>query len=606
MSLFTKRKGRRIASLEDEKEGEELPTGSGVSPSEEAADTSTDPVIQPMRFGKRQPKQSALRRGISINDNVRDLGDADGDEASRPNFLDENNIKYTGVGNDDAEEDSVVVRPVLSRSGSRRNKKRLSTASSSLRLSFGGAGDVGDEDTGPVVVTPNKRGAGASSSLTQRVLENNAFRKSLSGRLPTRYRASGENEGEEDTVSSGRNADGFDEDDDDDRPRYSQAYLDELQSSTPNTPQNLNSFQRNDGVQKYNEDSDLMDLDPSELDGAMVVDASELPFTSAVVSGSSLSLTAGTTTAPAGMMMTTTQIQERKERRARRALEGDAFQSDPDGDEENGEYISLLTDEQRRKKHEKERTRLVREDEDLGEGFDEFVEEKEALSIGRKAERAARRKRKEEMAALIDAAELGDDVAGMEGGTANDSGDDSEAERRAAYDAAQTRAGMEGLHRWSRNGNDDEDDGSAGGVHGSIPIPRMRPLPDLAMCLKQIQNTLEAMEMEAAQHRRKLNEVEQEKAEIAAREAEVQAVLDAAAAKYQHILGEKAGVSATAQPPAASFDTNNTHSPLRAIPTLGQTPLPPGLTGVYPIQRGLESLGTTPLRRPSPGDVLGD
>ncbi|CAK7566232.1 MAG: hypothetical protein SEPTF4163_004170 [Sporothrix epigloea] len=605
MSLFTKRKGRRIAPLDDEKKDEETPTSSGVSPSDETADTSPDPVIQPMRFGKRQPKQSALRRGISINDNDKVLGGADEDEAGGLNSSDGNSVNHTGHGDDIAEEGSVVVRPVLGRSGSRRNKKRLSTASSSSRLSFGGPGDDGSEDTGPVVVTPNKRGAGASSSLTQRVLENNAFRKSLSGRLPTRYRASDGNENDEDIMSSGRNNDNFDENNDD-RPRYSQAYLDELQSSTPNTPQNLTTLQRNNGVQKYGEDSELMDLDPSELDGAMVVDASELPLTSEVASRSSLSLTAGTTTAPAGMMMTTTQIQERKERRARRALEGDAYLSDPDRDEENGEYISLLTDEQKRKKREKERTRLVREDEDLGEGFDEFVEEKEALSIGRKAERAARRKRKEEMAALIDAAELGDDVAGMEGGTANDSGDDSEAERRAAYDAAQTRAGMDGLHHWTRNGNDDEDDGSVGGVHGSIPIPRMRPLPDLATCLEQMQSALEAMEMEAAEHRQKLNEVEQEKAEIAAREAEVQAVLDAAAAKYQHILGEKSAVFATAQPPAANFDTSSTHSPLRAIPSLGQTPLPPGLTGVYPIQRGLESLGTTPTRRPSPGDVFGD
>ncbi|CAK7231025.1 hypothetical protein SCUCBS95973_007772 [Sporothrix curviconia] len=592
MSLFTKRKGRRISTFEDE---DEPPSGSGAAPSEDA-DTSSDPVVQPIRFGKRQLKQSALRRSINVNDNDGGLGGTDADESSGPTTADEEVLNPPGGGaNDNDEEGPVVVRPALGRSGSRRNKKRLSTASTFSRLSFGGGfgggGDDndGDDDSGPVVVTPNKRGAGGASSLTQRVLETNAFRKSLSGRLPTRHRAHDGDDDDDDDHGKGA----FD----DDRPRYSQAYLDELQSSTPNTPQNLASLHRKNGG--GDDDGDLMDLDPSELDGAMVVDASELGLSSSTPAGTSSALSTGMMPAPVAKVLTETEIQERKNRRARRALEGD-YNPDADDDEDNGEYISLLTDEQKKKKREKERTRLVREDEDLGEGYDEFVEDKEALSIGRKAERAARRKRKEEMAALIDAAEMGEDAAaGKEGGAANDSGDDSEAERRAAYDAAQTRAGMEGLHHRTLNCNGGGDGDVLGGVHGSIPIPRMRPLPDLATCLKQMQSAVEALEVDAAQHRRKLNEVEQEKAEITAREAEVQAVLDAAAAKYQTVLGGN---------PAADPSANNTQSPLRALPALGQSPLrpfPPVLASDYPVQRGLESLGTTPTRRPNPDDVFG-
>ncbi|CAK7262740.1 hypothetical protein SEPCBS119000_000137 [Sporothrix epigloea] len=604
MDQFTKRKGRRIAPAEDE---EGLPLNSGFSPSEKE-DTSSDPVIQPMRFGKRQLKKPASRRSIGADYHEKDSGEANEDVKSRSTALDETELRPASHGNHDAEEGPAVVRPVLGRSGSRRNKKRLSTASTSSRFSLGGPGDNSDEDSGPVVFTPSRRGAGAFSGLAQRVLENNAFRKSLSSRLPTRHRASDENDDDgrrdEKGAQSGRGSGDFD-DNDDDRPRYSQAHLDELQSSTPNTPQNLNALQTKSGVQKHGDEGEPMYLDPSELDGAMIVDEAELPLSLAAPSGASFALTTGTATAPAGMAMSATQIQERKDRRARRALEGDAYNSDPDKDEENGEYISLLTDEQRKKKREKERTRLVREDEDLGEGFDEFVDEKEALSIGRKAERAARRKRKEEMAALIDAAELGDSAAGVEGGTVNDSGDDSEAERRAAYDAAQTRAGLEGLHHYSRNGNGDEADDLVGGVHGGTSVPRMRPLPDLATCLTQMQSAVEALEMEAAHHRQKLNEVEQEKSEIAAREVEVQAILDAAAAKYQPVLGGKATESVTTGLPGAHLDTNNAQTPSRALPALGQGPLPPGLAGVYPIQRGLESLGTTPTRRLDTSDVFG-
>ncbi|CAK7229992.1 hypothetical protein SBRCBS47491_007436 [Sporothrix bragantina] len=598
MSLFTKRKGRRISTFEDE---DEPASGSGAPPSDD--DPSSDPVVQPIRFGKRQLKQSALRRSINVNDDDGGLGGTDADESSGPTTADEEAPKLTGGANDNEEEGPVVVRPGLGRSGSRRNKKRLSTASTSSRLSFGGGlgggdDDDGGDDSGPVVVTPNKRGAGSASSLTQRVLETNAFRKSLSGRLPTRHRAPDDEEDDKDEAG-GKGPSGYD--DDDDRPRYSQAYLDELQSSTPNTPQNLSSLRRKNGIQDNGDNGEVMDLDPSELDGAMVVDESELGFSSAAAETSS-ALSTGLP-APAAKVLTETEIQERKDRRARRALEGDY---DPDADdEENGEYISLLTDEQKEKKREKERTRLVREDEDLGEGYDEFVEDKEALSIGRKAERAARKKRKEEMAALINAAEMGDDAAGGEGGAANDNGDDSEAERRAAYDAAQTRAGMEGLHHRTRNGNGDDDGDLVGGVHGTVPIPRMRALPDLTTCLKLMQSAVEALEVDAAQHRRKLNEVEQEKAEITAREAEVQAVLDAAAAKYQTVLGGNPATAATA---TTDPTVNNTQSPLRSMPALGQSPLralPPGLTGDYPVQRGLESLGTTPTRRPHPDDVFG-
>ncbi|KAL1887767.1 hypothetical protein Sste5346_010006 [Sporothrix stenoceras] len=597
MSLFTKRKGRRISTFDDDDEPQ-----NGSAPGGE--DQSSDPVVQPIRFGKRPLKQSALRRSINIAGSEDGLGGgADLDESSGPTTADVDTAKPTtsgaNDGGDNGNEDDgpVVVRPALGRSGSRKNRKRLSTASTSSRLSFGGMGggdDDEDDDGGPVVVTPNKRagtGGAGTPSLTQRVLETNAFRKSLSGRLPTRHRANDSGDDENPTKPT-------DYDDDDDRPRYSQAYLDELQSSTPNTPQNLASQRKKNGGSLN--DDDVMDLDPSELDGAMVVDASELGS-----SGSSSSALAGLAPPPpAATVLTATEIRERKDRRARRALEADAMADDEDEAEANGEYISLLTDEQKRKKKEKEMTRLVREDEDLGEGFDEFVEEKEALSIGRKAERAARKKRKEEMAALINAAEAGDDA---DGDVANNSADDSEAERRAAYDAAQTRAGMDGLQK-TRMGA--EDDGLEHGVQGTVPIPKMRPLPDLATCLQQMQSAVAALEVDAAQHRRRLAEVEQEKNEIAARETEVQAILDAAAAKYQTVLGGStaANAGATSTPGAgAGTMTDNTQSPLRAIPNLGQSPLrslPPGLAGDYPVQRGLESLGATPTRRPNADDFF--
>src|SRR5690606_35296250 len=116
-----------------------------------------------------------------------------------------------------------------------KQKKRPTTSS---RLSFGGAGEGGGEDTAPgeKPFTPKK-------TLGQRALEKNALRRSaslqnLSGILPMRFGGG-----------------------DEDRPKYSKEYLEELQSSTPATPQSVQIV----------DDGDAMDLDPSELEGALVV-----------------------------------------------------------------------------------------------------------------------------------------------------------------------------------------------------------------------------------------------------------------------------------------------------------------------------------------------
>ncbi|OAA62886.1 hypothetical protein SPI_04426 [Niveomyces insectorum RCEF 264] len=578
MSLFQKRKGRRISTFDDEEEE----SGGGASVDE--AGSAPEPAVQlPVRFGRRQLKQSALRRSINLinggaGGDEDQTGESSGtatDRKSDKEGEDDVNTNRQQEHDEDGESRPVVVRPNIGRSGSTRTKKRLS--SSSTRLSFGGSalGDGDNDDdsvssSGPGPTSTMRRAPAGTSSLTQRVLETNAFRRSLSGRLPARPI-------ERLRDSGGDQDDDIHDFDDDDRPRYSAEYLAELQSSTPNTPQNTASMrkQQNDAGGGSLGTGDAMDLDPSELEGAMVVDASELA-----------ALRPAT---PVAHVLTETEIQERKDRRARLALEKEALALGSDDDEANG-YISLAVDTKKQKQ--KEATRLVREDEDLGEGFDEFVED-ERLALGRKAERAARRRRKQEMAALIEAAEKdGGDGDGLaDGNRSNDDidDDDSEAERRAAYDAAQARAGMDGLAR--RRKATSATAAAAAAVDRPVAVPRMKPLPDLADCVARMRSTVQALAGEVALRREKLADVEREKQEIAAREKEVQAILDKAGATYQAALGTqgKNGVAAAA---AA------TQSPLR--------PLPPGLMGALPTERGLESLGTTPTRKNDPDDVFTD
>lgn len=457
-------------------------------------------VQRPIKFGRRPAKSSSLRKSINLNDDDDDDGNSDG------------GASVSGAGAKEDPRLPVVVRPSIARPGSTKQKKK--TASS--RLSFGPGEGAEDDDAG----TPALK-----KTLGRKALENNATKKGAAlHNLPTRFLGS-----------------------DDDRPRYSKEYLDELQSSTPNTPQNLSSLRITDD----DDGADEMALDPSELDGATVVQTSTTEV-------------AARSQHPAATVLTDGQIREKKERRARRALEADFISLDDDdeggGGGSDGEAgpVSVRFEKSSREPP----SRLVAEDEDLGEGYDEFVEDG-GLSLGRKAEREARRRHRREMAEMIHAAEEGSDA----------DSDDSEAERRAAYEAAQRRAGMDGLQRL-------DGDGDVDGA-GLNVIPKMRPLPDLNESVQRMHNLVQGLEDEVTRKRKKIAEMEKEKEEILQREREVQEILDQAGAKYQSLAGTEAV-------DVAKLAT--TQSPLR--------PVPPGLAGDLPVERGLESFGTTPTTRP--------
>jgi hypothetical protein len=389
----------------------------------------------------------------------------------------------------------VVIRPSISRSGSTKQKKKPTSS----RLSFGPGGGEGDDGA---TSTPRK-------SLGQKAAENNA----LKIKLPSRILG-----GEED------------------RPRYSKEYLSELQSSTPNTPHDMSTLTIED------EDVQMaMDIDPSELEGATVVPAPE--------QATSTTLTSRT---PAATILTQAQIREKKERRARLALQGDA-----------DDYIGLSDDEDEEDRlgsKKKKDSRLIAEDEDLGEGYDEYVEDG-GLSLGRTAEKKARLQAKKEMAELIASAESPDEDG--------ENSDDS-VERRADYEAAQRKKGL-GVEALGGDGDE----------IGANVIPKMRPLPDLQESLQRMKDLVQGLDDEVARKRARIAELKREKEEVVKREAEVQEILNQAGAKYQAVLGTNSGLGADAAKMVEQ-------SPLRV-------PLPPGLVPDQPAERGLESFGTTPV-----------
>ncbi|KAJ4286640.1 hypothetical protein N0V88_007930 [Collariella sp. IMI 366227] len=488
MSSFgAKRKPRIIQTFDDEGDEQTLTLNNGE---EEQSDRR-------IKFGRNKPvKASALRKSVNIN--YENEG-----SASAP----------AAPGGDDGDDDSgtpVVIRPGLGRFGSTKTKKRPSS-----RLSFGPSEGRADNAEPAALLT---KPFAPKKPLGQRLLGANALRKTSSlQNLAMRF--GGEEE----------------------RPKYNKEYLEELQSSTPNTPQNIASL--------HIHDPDEMDLDPSELEGALVVQSSAVAPLA----------TPPTATAH---ILTEAEIRERKERRARLAHETDFISLEGGSDDDQTpQTSSRMTVHFPLKAKD---SRLIAEDEDLGEGYDEFISDG-GLALGRKAEREAAKRHRREMAELIQAAEDGSDAES----------DDSEAERRAAYEAAQRRAGMDGLQR-------QEQDEDMNGAVGADAIPRMKPLPKLGEVLQRMREIVQGLEDEVMKKRATIGGLEKEKEEILAREKEVQEILNQAGAKYQAVVASAGGS-------VGDVSKLVTQSPLR--------PLPPGIAGELPVERGLESFGTTPTRR---------
>lgn len=263
---------------------------------------------------------------------------------------------------------------------------------------------------------------------------------------------------------------------DQDRPSYSNDYLKELRDSTPSTPK------------ASTEDEKDRTIDVAAKFGEVMK-----------VSGSSA-------------IPSEAEIREKKARRARLALEHGAKEEDFISlDSHMAEQDDNWDAVARGEKEELSDTRLVRDDEDFAEGFDEYVEDGK-ISLGRKAEREQKRKDRDAMRELIDDAEgLSDD-------------EDSDLEEKAAYEAAQTRAAM--------------GHGKPSGLARPGTPPKVTSLPKLSNSLERLRLSLASMETAKTQMISRMEELRKEKADIAIREVEIQAMIKEAGDNYERLKKE--------------------------------------------------------------------
>ncbi|KAH0351154.1 hypothetical protein KCU81_g2292, partial [Aureobasidium melanogenum] len=278
-----------------------------------------------------------------------------------------------------------------------------------------------------------------------------------------------------------------------DRPTYNRDYLDELKQSTPATPKDIAS-------------TSTTDTEDAAFTFKAAIDVKS-KF------GSDLSRYQPPTAIPSAA-----EIQEKKARRARLAKENDFLSLEDDGDDEEDDEAVTRDDQGRlilKPKEKYPETRLVHDDEDMLEGFDDFTTDGK-IAFGRKAQREEDQKRRAEMASMI---------ADAEGQSANDDNEDdeSEAERNAAFEVAQTRHGTYAAREQEANS-----------ARPQTP-PRVVPLPTMDSVVERLRKRLEEMQVVRANKANEMQSLVSEKSRISEEEGRVQAALRETGEKYQKL-----------------------------------------------------------------------
>ncbi len=285
-----------------------------------------------------------------------------------------------------------------------------------------------------------------------------------------------------------------------DRPSYSKDYLTELRNCTPSTPKDLSSY--NSSVE---EDEDLKALDVVSKFGG------------------------GSSSRSSGAIPTETEIREKKERRARLAKEHGAeadYISLEDYDSD-GEFkprrVQSAVSTYLQKESDREDTRLVRDDEDIAEGFEDFVEDAGRVTLNKKGKREQARKELEERRELIEMAEDSSEES------------DSEAEANEAYEMAQSRAGMDGLRLGdSAKAQSVRKRATRGAREPSV----MAKIPRLGDVVKGLKERLKEMEDGKGRMEKRMQEIDRELMKVKETEEHIQQQLVEAGEEFEKMKKE--------------------------------------------------------------------
>lgn len=280
-----------------------------------------------------------------------------------------------------------------------------------------------------------------------------------------------------------------------------------------------------------------------------------------------------------------TEIAEKKARRARLAreeaaeyisLDPDDPNLDDDDDEDLDENVmrnerGQLVLKPKEDKYGLSESRLVHEDEDIMENFDEFTEDGK-ISLGKKAEAEAARKRKQDMAAQI---------AEAEGASDAEDSDDSERARTDAFVANQTRHGI------YNNPHSTTTPAAALDLTAHRPKtpPIITPLPTVTIVAQRLEAQLASMQAARTQKLQEMRRLQREKIDLAEQEVRIQQALKETAEKFSHLRKEK-GIGEVVVNADVVVPKSSEQGYLAIEEAAVATPPPPGEA----VERGGEAL----------------
>ena len=317
------------------------------------------------------------------------------------------------------------------------------------------------------------------------------------------------------------------ETDDIERPSYNKSYLDELRNSTPSTPKDLTTTPDED-------EQRILDI--------------EAKF------GPSTFTTPHNSTIPS-----TSEIAEKKARRARLALSHDTTTTTTTSQPAEQDFISLedYDSDGEFKPHRLQlssyhapepvkNTRLERDDEDIAEGFSQFIEDDpgaikgrystDALQLDRKSRKAHAAKQKAQMKAMIEHAEnissaTDDDASDSDAGSVSG---DSDRERNNAYTSFQTHRGLDGLLAHKEHKTRER--------RPKQP-KEITPIGRLSVGLGRLREQMGRIAEEKGRVERRLEEVRREKGEVRERQRVVQEGLEGLGREMEALKGDGGGVN---------------------------------------------------------------
>ncbi|KAL2416834.1 hypothetical protein ABEF95_001556 [Exophiala dermatitidis] len=386
-----------------------------------------------------------------------------------------------------------------------------------------------------------------------------------------------------------------DRDRDGDRPTYTKSYLEELRNSTPSTPRDLTTSLSRDRS-PASSSLDLLAHESGDGGGSLSLDLESKFGKSALSSGSS-------------RIPTAAEIREKKERRARLAKEQAANATSHNNEDDfipledydsDGEFKPRRMQVGSYIPHQTEKdTRLVRDDEDFAEGFDEFVEDTGRVSLlSRKAQREQALKEREAIRSMINEAEGGDSLSDSSGGDGSDDESDTEYERHQLYESAQTHRAMDGLPAHAEHTRQ---------ANRPRQPRHTTPIPKLSVGLSRLRDMVSSLEFERARIQKRRADIVREKAEIKASQEHIQTSLEEAGRELERVTKEHLEKAKTAAAneistavPSATDNGNGNTTPninIKAGSSSGHNGNGQSLLQSQPMaataERGLESFGNT-------------